>query len=72
MVPWSCGFGLAFRFEGFGDDSAVRLLEKDFDFSLSFFELFLAFGRKGDTFFKKLHGVVERELRAFKFADDFF
>jgi hypothetical protein len=72
ILPWSCGFRLAFGLEGFGDDSAVGFLEKDFDFAFRFFELLLAFGGKGDSFFKKLHGVVERELRAFECTNDFF
>jgi len=72
IVPLSRGFRLAFGFKGFGDDSAVGFLEKDFDFAFCFFELLLAFGGKGDSFFKKFHGVVERKLRAFQFADDFF
>ena len=71
-MPWSRGFGLAFRFERFRDDFSVSFSEKDFDFAFGFFELLLTFGGKGDTFFEKFHGVVERELRAFEFADDFF
>jgi len=70
-VPWSRGFGLAFGFEGFSDDSAIGFFEKDFDFAFGFLELFLAFGGQADALFEKFHGVVERELRAFEFADDF-
>ena len=65
-------FGLAFGFEGLGDDSAVSFLEKDFDFAFGFFELFLAFGGKGDALFEELHGIIERELRTLQFADYFF
>jgi hypothetical protein len=70
-VTWS-RFGLAFRVEGFGSEFAIGFLEENFDAAFGFFELFLAFAGKGDPFFEKLHGVVERELRAFKTADDFF
>src|SRR5262249_18777680 len=36
------------------------------------FKLFLAFPREGNAFLKKFHRIVERKLRAFEFADDFF
>ena len=71
-MPWSRGFGLAFRFERFRDDFSVSFSEKDFDFAFGFFELFLAFGGERNAFFEELHGVIERELRAFEFAHDFF
>src|ERR1043166_5438620 len=70
--PASRGFGLAFGFEGFGDEPAVSFLEKDFDFAFSFLELLLAFGRKPDTFFEEFHRIVEGKLRALEFADYFF
>jgi len=67
----SRGFGLAFGIEGFGDDFAVGFAEKDFNFAFGFLELLLAFAGKSDAFFEEFHGVVERELRTFEFADDF-
>src|SRR5215510_6299740 len=70
--PESRGFGLAFRLEGFGDDSTVGFPEENFDFAFGFFELLLAFGGKGDAFFEQFHRVVEGKLRAFQFADHLF
>jgi hypothetical protein len=68
------GSGVAFfgSFEGFGNQLAIGFLEKYFDATFGFFELLLTFAREADAFFKKLHGVVEGELRAFEFADYFF
>ena len=68
----SRGLGLRFGVERFGYYFAVGFSEEDLYFTFGFFELFLAFGGKGYAFFKEFHGVVERKLRAFEFADDFF
>jgi hypothetical protein len=68
------GLGVAFfgSFEEFGNQLAIGFLEKYFDATFGFFELLLTFAREADAFFKKLHGVVKGELRAFQFADYFF
>lgn len=68
----SRGFGLRFGVERFGCYLAVGFSEQDFYFTFGFFELFLAFGGEGYAFFKEFHGVVERKLRTFEFANDFF
>ncbi len=65
-------FGLALWIEWLRHESSVRLFQKDLDFAFRFFELFLAFARKFDAFFEKLHGIVERKLRRFQSAHDFF
>jgi len=72
MVRRSRRLTLGFRLERFGDDAAVGFLEQNFDLAFGFFELLLTFGRKRDTLFEKFHGVVERKLRAFQFADHLF
>jgi hypothetical protein len=72
MGPESRGFGLAFGFEGFGDDPTVSFPEENFDFAFRFFQLLLAFCGKGDAFFEQFHRIVERKLRAFELADDLF
>ena len=70
--PESRGFGLAFGFEGFGNDSTVGFPEENFDFAFGFFELLLAFGGKSDAFLEQFHRIVEGKLRAFEFADHLF
>src|SRR5580704_7038424 len=65
-------FGLTLWIERLRDQFSVRLFQKDLDFAFRFFELFLAFARKFDAFLEKLHGVVERKLRRFQAAHDFF
>jgi hypothetical protein len=66
------GVALFGSFEGFGNQLAIGFLEENFDAAFGFFELLLTFTGKADAFFKKLHGVVEGELRAFEFTDYFF
>src|ERR1043166_7197243 len=65
-------FWLRFGIEGFGDDFAVGLAEENFDLAFGFFELLLALAGECDAFFKEFHGIVERKLRAFEFANNFF
>src|ERR1700732_1801351 len=65
-------FALAFRVERLGGKLAISLFQENFDAALGFFQLFLAFARERDAFFKKFHGVVERDLGTFEAADDFF
>ena len=65
-------FVLFFGFEGFGGELAVRLLQQDFHPALGFFKLFLALARKLHSFFKKLHRLIQRELRALQLAHNFF
>src|SRR6476660_9625719 len=57
--------GLAFGIERLGGELAVGFFQKNFDTAFGFFELLLALAGKRDTFFEKLHGIVERELGAF-------
>jgi hypothetical protein len=71
MEKRSRGFAV-FGFERFGDEFAVGLLEENFDAAFGFFELLLAVAGKGDALFEKLHGLVERKLRAFEAANDLF
>jgi hypothetical protein len=68
---WS-RFVLAFGIERLGDKFAIGFFQEDFDAAFGFFELLLAFAGKRDTFFKELHGLVERKLRALESADHFF
>jgi len=68
----SRGLGLRFGVERFGYYFAVGFSKEDFYFTFGFFKLFLTLGGKGYAFFKELHSVVERKLRTFEFADDFF
>ena len=68
----SSRLGLLFGIEGLGGEFAVGFLQQNFDAAFGVFELLLAFAGERDTFFEEFHGVVERELRAFQAADDFF
>src|SRR5215470_10236362 len=61
----------ALRVKGFHGKLSVRLFEQDFHLPLGFFELLLTFTGECDAFFEQFHRFVERELRAFQFADDF-
>jgi hypothetical protein len=63
---------LFFRLERLGHQFPVRFLQQNLDAAFGFFELLLALARKLDAFLEKLHGFVERELRAFQAPDDFF
>src|SRR5216684_2781806 len=62
---------LPLRIERLGGKLAIGFLEEDFHSPLCLFELFLTLAGKGDALFEQLHGVVQRELRAFEAADDF-
>ena len=64
-------FALGFGIERFGGEFAVGFFQKDFYAAFGFLELLLAFPGELDAFFEKLHGVVERELRAFEAPHDF-
>ncbi len=68
----SRGFRLRFGVERFGNNFTVGFSKEDFYFAFGFLQLFLAFGGESHAFFEELHGVVQRKLRAFEFADDFF
>jgi hypothetical protein len=57
--------------ERFGGEFSVGLLQENLDTGFGFFELLLALAGKADAFFEEFHGVIERELRVFEFADDF-
>jgi hypothetical protein len=73
MSDWQPSrLALALGIERLGGQLSIRFFEEDFDAAFGFFELLLAFARKGDAFFKEFHSVVEGELRAFEAADDFF
>src|ERR1700730_1101955 len=65
-------FVLGFRFERFGCEFAVRFLQQDFYTALGLFQLLLAFARKLHPFFQQFHGLIQRELRAFEAAHNFF
>src|SRR6202051_5808 len=69
---WTSRFVLGFGFEWRGCQFSVGLLQQNFNAAFGFFQLFLAFARKRHALFKKLHGVVERELRALKPANHLF
>src|SRR5215472_9425382 len=62
---------LRFGFEGLGGELAIRLLEQDLDTAFGFLELLLAFAGERHAFFKELHGIIERQLRALQAADNF-
>src|SRR5260370_33653597 len=64
-------FGLPLGIEWLGGKLAIGFLQEDFHSPLCLFQLFLALAGKGDALFEQLHGVVQRELRAFEAADDF-
>jgi hypothetical protein len=63
---------LPLRVKRLGGELAIGFLEEDFYAAFRFFQLFLTFTRQRYAFFKQLHGVVQRKLRAFQAADDFF
>src|SRR5215469_53611 len=63
---------LAVRIKGLGHYLAVSLFEKDLDSALGLFELLLTLALERNAFFKKLHGIVEGELRTFQAAHHFF
>src|SRR6202035_1904563 len=65
-------FVLGFGFKWLGRQFPISLLQQNFNTSFGFFQLFLTLARKSNAFFKKLHGVVERELRALEAANHFF
>jgi hypothetical protein len=58
--------GFIFRFERLSDNLAVRFLEEDFDASLGFFEMLLAFAGEFYALLEELHGLVERKFSAFQ------
>ena len=68
----SQSFVLAFRLEWFGRQFAIGFFQQDFDSAFRFFELLLTLAGKLHAFLEKLHGVVERQLRAFQASNDFF
>src|SRR5437867_3154410 len=59
-------FRLPLWIKRFRDKFAVRLFEQDLHAAFRLFKLLLTFPRQRDPFFKKFHGVVQRELRAFQ------
>jgi hypothetical protein len=65
-------FGLTLWIEWLRNQFSVCLFQEDLDFAFRFFKLLLAFARKFDAFLEKLHGVIERKLRRFQPAHDFF
>ena len=65
-------FALAFGIERLGGKLAIGLFKQNLDTALGLFELLLALAGKRYAFLEKLHGIIERELRAFKAADDLF
>src|ERR1700693_1196321 len=65
-------FGLGFGFKRLGRELSVGFLQQNFNTPFGFFQLFLALARKSHALFKKLHGIVKRELRAFEAANHFF
>ena len=68
----SSRLGLAFGIEGFGSKFAVRFFEEDFHAAFGFLELLLTLAREGHALFKEFHSVIERKLRRFQAAHDFF
>jgi len=65
-------FVLGFGFKRLWREFPVSLLQQNFDTPFGFFELFLALARKSHALFKKVHGLVERELRALETANYLF
>lgn len=63
---------LAFGIERLRGKSAIGFFEQNFDAALGLFELLLAFAGKRHALFEELHGIVERELRAFEAVDHLF
>jgi hypothetical protein len=63
---------LSFGLEGFGGELAIGFLQQNFHAGLGFFQLLLTFAGKAHAFLKQLHGLVERKLRAFELAHNFF
>src|SRR5450432_1110210 len=66
------GLILAFGFKRLGRQFAVGFVQQNLDFAFRFFELLLALAGKLHALFEKLHGVVERQLRALQTSNDFF
>jgi len=67
------GFKLVLVSGSNGSATILRLLSSaGFLRGLGFFQLLLALARKLHAFFKKFHGVIQRELRTFQPPNDFF
>ena len=66
------GFFLGFGIKRFRRHFAAGLFEQNFHFAFGLLQVFLAIARKLHAFFEQLHGVVERKVRAFELANDFF
>src|SRR6266478_7721727 len=65
-------FGLPLGIEWLGGKLAIGFLQEDFHSPLGLFQLFLALAGECDALFEQLHGIVQRELRAFQASNDFF
>jgi len=65
-------FGLTLRVKRFGNKFAVGFFEENLDPTFRFLKLLLAFAGEGHAFFKKLHGIIERKLRALQPTHHFF
>src|SRR5216684_7967375 len=65
-------FGLPLGIEWLGGKLAIGFLQEDFHSTLGLFQLFLTLAGECDALFEQLHGIVQRELRAFQAANDFF
>src|ERR1700722_15375098 len=65
-------FGLGFGFKRLGCQFSVGFLQQNFNATFGLFQLLLAFARKSHAFFKQMHGLVERELRALQAANYLF
>src|SRR5436190_14561559 len=68
----SSRFRLPLWIKRFRCQFAIRLFQKDFHAAFRLFKLLLTFPRQRDPFFKKFHGLVQRELRAFQSPHNLF
>src|SRR5690242_16884918 len=59
-------FVLAFGLKRLGGHLAIGLLEEDFHASFGFFQLFQAFARQTDAFFKQFQHFIQLALTTFK------
>src|SRR6266849_2250543 len=71
LVAGKSRFALVLGIERLGGEFAVRFLQQNLHAALGFLELLLTLPRKRHAFFKELHGIVERELRALETANNF-
>src|SRR6266478_998797 len=71
QVAGKSRFALVLGIERLGRKFAVRFLKQNLHAPLGFLQLLLTLPRKRHAFFKELHGIVERELRALETANHF-